>query len=350
MTVQTEAEEYADLLARAAPYLKPPRRPARAGYGRVAVAGDDWLRAAAEPYLRGLPDLPPDVWTRKYDPSQARDSDGQWTDGVPGTALKDGLRLAGKIDLAPDEKLVASAKVDGDGGGVRMALTERDGRRMLRFGVGGEGYGQRDRDEGIPAWDGNPSRVPMPAAERQRLEAEDEALSEEYSSASPARQDEIDARQEEIREQLGAAAQGFNGTANLDEYSMRRLADRIRPALVEAVEEAKRQNAAWDEIEDLELAGNPDPVRMAELRRIARADETDTIVFDRGIVAGSEWGDVHWSVELDDPTVGVEVRLGVSPKGAPDDWGDDQDWQGKFDPVETRKLLRLLDKYAAASS
>lgn len=52
--------EYAELLARAAPFLQ--RRPPAeggAGFGRVAVAGDEWLRAAAEPYLRaGLPDLP----------------------------------------------------------------------------------------------------------------------------------------------------------------------------------------------------------------------------------------------------------------------------------------------------
>jgi hypothetical protein len=349
VTVQTDAEEYADLLARAAPFLKPLRTRAGVEYGRVAVTGDDWLRAAAEPFLRGLPDLPT-LETRKFNPNQPRDSDGQWSDGVPGSSLKDTLRLAGKIDLAPDETLVGSAKVDGEAGGIRMALTEQDGRRMLRLGVGGEGYGQRNRDEGTSAWDGNPAREPMPAAERQRLEAEDEALGEEYSDASPARREQIDARQEAIRDQLAEDDQGFNGTAKIDEYSMRRLADRIRPVLAEAVEEEKRQNAAWDEIEALQLDGNPDPERMAVLRRIARADESRGITFDSGIVAGSEWGDVHFSVELDDPSVGVEVRLGVTPKGAPDDWGDGRDWEGRFDAAETRKFLRLLDKYAAAGS
>lgn len=54
--------EYAALLARAAPFLRP-REAAdnEAGYGRVAVAGDEWLRARATVLLRdGLPELPLD--------------------------------------------------------------------------------------------------------------------------------------------------------------------------------------------------------------------------------------------------------------------------------------------------
>lgn len=54
-------EEYAALLVRAAPYLRPVTiAGAEAGYGRVAVGGDAWIRARAEPYLRGLPELPLD--------------------------------------------------------------------------------------------------------------------------------------------------------------------------------------------------------------------------------------------------------------------------------------------------
>lgn len=55
------AEEYADLLARAAPFLRPDR-PDNAGvaFGWAAVAGDEWLRGRAELYLRGLPELPLD--------------------------------------------------------------------------------------------------------------------------------------------------------------------------------------------------------------------------------------------------------------------------------------------------
>lgn len=274
--------------------------------------------------------------------------------GAAAGALKDTLRLAEKIDLDPDEKLVSSSKIDGGAGGIRMALTEQGGKRMLRLGLGGEGYGRRNREEGIPAWDGNPSREPLPKAEYERLDAEYDALGDEYDSATPTRQDEITARQEDIREQLAAGDEGFNGTAKIDEYSMGRLADKIRPALAEAVEQEKVENAAWDEIEAFQAKGNPDPARLAELQQTARAvpgsPGYDGITFTSGIIPGSAWGDVHYSVELDDLSQGPEVRLGVQPKDAPDDWGDDKDWQGRFDAAETRKFLRQLDKHTRDES
>lgn len=288
---------------------------------------------------------------RKFNPSQQRDPNGEWGDGVAGTAtMKDALKLAGKIDLEPDETLVGSGKVDGEQGGVRLALTEQGGRRMLRLGLGGESYGQRDRDNGIAAWDGNPAREPLSEAERQRLDDEYESLAVEYDTATPERQDEIDDRQADIREALSAGDEDFNGTAKLDESSWRRLADRIRPALTEATEQEKAENDAWDEIQKLEASGNPDPDRMVRLREIARLDTTEGITFTSGIIAGSEWGDVHYSVDLHDSTVGPQVTLGVTPKGAPDDWGDEFDWQGQLNAAETRKFLRLLDGLTADPS
>jgi hypothetical protein len=290
----------------------------------------------------------------KFNPDEPRipggPHGGEWGSGggAVSHALKDALKLGDKTDLQPGEKLLGSSKIDGDAGGIRMALTERDGHRMLRLGLGGEDYGKRNRDEGIPAWDGNPSKPPLSADDRKRLDAESEALDAEYDSASPARQEQIDARQADIREQLAADDRGFNGTAQLDDYGMRRLADLIRPAMADAAEQDKRQNDAWDEIDALEAKGNPDPARMERLREIARADATDYLTFATGIVPGSAWGDVHFSVELDDPSIGPYVKLGVQPKGAPDDWGTGLDWQGRFDAAETKKLLRLLDTYAGS--
>lgn len=294
---------------------------------------------------------------RKFNPAQPRDpggeDGGQWTKSPGGAvkaAAKDALKLAGKIDLDPDEQLIGSSKIDGDIGGIRMALTEQGGKRILRLGLGGEGYGQRNTDDGTPAWNGNPSREPLPKAEYERLDAEYDALDAEYDSATSARREEISARQEDIREQLTAGDEGFNGTAKLDEYGMGRLADQIRPALAEAVQQEKAENGAWDEIEALEAKGNPDPARMARLREIARADATDSITFTEGIIPGSAWGDVHYSVELDDLSFGPYVTLGVTPKNAPDDWGDGRDWTGQFDAAETRKFLRLLDRYRSAAA
>lgn len=294
------------------------------------------------------------VELRRYNDSQKRDPNGEWGDGVPGPSaagLTDTLKLAGKINLEPDEKLLGSAKVDGDQGGVRMALTDRGGKRMLRLGAGGEGYGQQHRDDGIPAWDGNAAREPVSPAEQQRLDGEWDTLDAEYDTASPARQAEISARQDAIREELFEDATGFSGTAILDPYSMERLASRIRPAMLEAVEQEKIENAAWDEIEALEKKGNPDPGRMAELQRIINPAGRDAgITFVQGVIPGSAWGDVHYSVEIDDLTVGTRVHLGVQPKGAPDDWGDGRDWMGQFDVAETKKFLRLLDQYSASAS
>jgi HK97 family phage prohead protease len=291
---------------------------------------------------------------RRYNTGQPRDpggeGGGQWVSAGGGAAggLKDTLKLAGKIQLQPDEKLLSSAKFDAPAGGVRMALTERAGQRRLRFGAGTEGYGQRNRDEGLAAWDGNPSKPPLSRAERERLDAEGDALDEEYESASPARQDEIDNRLADIREQLTTDDIGFNGTAELDEYAMRRLVDRIRPAMAEAVEQEKAENKAWDEIDKLEAEGNPDPDRMAALRRIV--DRDGDITFVEGIVPGSAWGDVHFLVELYDVTSGPSLLVGVQPKGTPDDWGEDKEWLAKFDPAETRKFLRLLEKFAESSA
>jgi hypothetical protein len=316
-------------------------------YGTVAITGDAWMDAHAQKILtHGLPPLPPTVEQsmRNFNPTEARDGDGKWTAGPGGAAagaLKDALKLAEKIDLDPGEQLMASSKIDGDSGGIRMALTHEHGHSMLRLGIGGEGYGQRNRDEGIAAWDGNPTRASLSAADRQQLGHESDALDAEYDSASPARQAAIEDRQAAIREQL--SNEGFNGTAKLDQYSMGRLADRIRPAMADALDQEKAENSAWDQIE----AGGLSADRSAELHRLT--DRVQPITFTEGVIPGSAWGDVHYAVELDDPSVGVQVILGVKPKNAPDSWGEDLDWRGKFDTAEARKFLRLLDQYRQSS-
>lgn len=313
--------------------------------GKDVMIGSSWS---------GVRDLArPGKSAKRFDPGQERDPDGKWGDGIPGpsaSGLKDTLNLAGRINLADDETLVGSAKVDGDQAGVRMALTERGGARMLRFGAGGENYGKRNSEEGMAAWDGNPSPAPLTRVERGRLNAERDALRDEGDAGdlTPERQAEVDARLDEVHARLTADDIGFNGTAQLDVYSMTRLASKIRAALAEAVEQEKAENKAWDELQELEGANNPDPGRLAELREIT--GRTNYITFDQGIIPGSAWGDVHYSVELDDPTMGPEVHLGVQPKGAPDDWGDGRDWQGRFDPAETRKILKLLDKFGDAAA
>jgi hypothetical protein len=323
----------------------------RSSYGAVALSDDGWINEHVRDVLEhGLPPLPPtvDEQLRGFNPLEARDDDGKWTDGPGGAAtgaLKDALKLAEKIQLDDNEHLIGSSKLDGDAGGIRMALTDQSDKHFLRLGIGGEGYGQRNRDEGIAAWDGNPTRASLSSADRKRLSEESDALDVEYESASPDRQTAIDDRQAAILEQLTGDDQGFNGTAKLDEYSIGRLVDRIRPALAEAIEQEKAENDAYARLETLKASGNVDHAQMARLREIARLDSSNVLTFTEGVIPGSAWGDVHYELYLDDTSVGPELSLGVKPKGAPDNWGDNLDWQGTFDAAEIKKFLRLLDKY-----
>lgn len=285
----------------------------------------------------------------KYNPAELRDlggeGGGRWV-ASPASAAKDALKLAGKIDLAPDEKLIGSGKVDGGAGGIRTALIDRAGKRFLRLGAGGEGYGKRDRENGVQAWDGNPDSKPLTFDELDRLTAEKDTLENEYDSASPTRQAAIDARLDEIRDLQATDDLDFNGTAELDSYSMNRLVTRIGPALDEGADQEVAELESWDLLEALKAEGGADPARLAELERVVnRGGNTDPIVFTKGILPGSALGDVHFSVELDDPTVGVYLLLGVKPDWAGDDWGGDLDWQGRFDYVESRKFLGQIDQY-----
>jgi phage portal protein BeeE len=311
---------------------------------------------------------------RKFHPDQLRDPGGEgggrWVRN-PAAGAKDALKLADKIDLAPGETLVGSGKVDADQGGARVALTMLDGKPSWRVGFGGEGFGQRNRDEGIPAWEGNRPREPLPKADRERLAAERDDLALEYDGATPGRQDEIDARLDDIREQLAIEADE-GGTARLDEYSMDRLASVIGPAVAEGTEQLNTELAAWDELQDAEAQQkrlrymsrkwtaaeeaewDSLPARIDKLRQVARIEPDgrvqSAITFAEGIVPGSEWGDVHYRVELDDPSVGVQVLVGVQPKDAPDNWGDSRDWEGAFTPAEWKKFMRQVEAMRAAAA
>jgi hypothetical protein len=73
--------------------------------------------------------------SRNFNPTEPREPhSGKWIDG-PGTAAKDALKLAGKIELGKDEHLVASNKLKVRDGNIFMATTEVGGERHLRFGL-----------------------------------------------------------------------------------------------------------------------------------------------------------------------------------------------------------------------
>ncbi|HKT04760.1 MAG TPA: hypothetical protein VJT31_35040 [Rugosimonospora sp.] len=91
--------------------------------------------------------------------------------------------------------------------------------------------------------------------------------------------------------------------------------EQARQDLAGAVDraEAKCQaiNAWWDEHDRLEDAGDPDALAAHK----ATEREWEYEVFTDARVPG-EWGDLAYRVELDDPSCGVDILLGVVPHGS----------------------------------
>jgi hypothetical protein len=255
-----------------------------AGYGSVAFTADPWLNARVQPILtHGLPPLPAEI--RRFNPLEERDERGRWS--VGGAALRDLLKLADKIDLDRDEKLIGSDKLDMRGGGIRIALTEVHGVKSFRLGIGGEGFGHGG------VWHGN----------RGGLGNVDDP-------------DGID---------------GF--TAKLDEPAVKKL----HATLVKSLGVGKKVQA---ELDAAYREDRPEPPRP----------EQGFWTIAEGSIPG-EWADIAYNVYLDDPSVGVEVHIGAVPHGSGRDLDDltGSDQAARLDPTEAGKFIRLLDKYVSAA-
>lgn len=76
---------------------------------------------------------------RKFNPAQLRDDHGKWTDGTPGSAIDDALKLAGRIDLDKRESLISSSRITdtANGGDVDMnfAVVRGPGEDEVRIGL-----------------------------------------------------------------------------------------------------------------------------------------------------------------------------------------------------------------------
>jgi hypothetical protein len=306
--------------------------------------------------------------TRKFNPAQPRDPhSGEWLDTTPGDgAFKDALKLAGRIELEPGERLLGSASVKGDKGTIRLAVIERDGVRSLRLGIGGPTFGGRD-DEAGP-WRAGPDPTWKINADRKRLAAEQKSIEAELGrldddpNADPKRKAALTARLEELddAETLEISPDGY--TANLDAPA----AQRLRATLSEAADAgAKAQadvDAYYDKLDSLEAKAT----RLQSLQRVATPAEEaqfdklvaqinelkaqgrpagpDYQVFAEGSVPG-EWADVHYEVYLDDPSVGVEMILAAVPPGSTFEELSGSEQAANLDPAEARKFLRLLGEF-----
>lgn len=297
--------------------------------------------------------------TRKFDKDQLRDpggeGGGQWV--TAGGALKDALKLAGKIRLDDGEELLGSDKVSADDGTVRLAVTGKDGQRALRIGLGDGMFGSRD-DEAGP-WRGQESLAELNADrqkiqdERTRLEDEDARLWEQRDPLSAkyvaslhdgppisveddAELDRIIARQDEIEKRLGEIedldtsevfASGY--TAKLDSAAAAQLRDILADANKRAKVALAEVEAAWDAIPDGTV--NPDLPHVE-------------------VAVGSipaESGRVHYRVVVDEPESGPQTDLWVVPDGMTSEDVEFAEARAHLYAAESAKVVRLLDKMLA---
>jgi phage portal protein BeeE len=339
-----------------------------AGQPAALPAGAGAVDAAARAIVARLAPLAIEGSTveRKFNPDQPRSPhSGEWvgTGGAVG-AVKDALKLSGKIDLDPNEKLVGSSKIDGDFGNVRLALTEKDGNRLFRLGLGGPAFGTRHDDAG--PWRGGPDSTEKINAEREKLRREEESLQGELDSADPARRKAIEKRLDEIDDMSTMDADPAGYTARLDQSSTERLRTALSDGLDGAEGIAKKLDAYWNEHDRLEaerdkLRGMSREWTDAESKRwddlTTQLDalgpepapntggEKGYWSFAEGSVPG-DWADIHYSVIYDDGR--PEIVLGAVPHGSDLELSDlsGNEQAASLTPAELRKFLGLLGRYA----
>lgn len=349
--------------------------------GVLQPAGER-IKALLRGYTRAA-DIDVKAWNAGH-PRHPKGPDGKWADvpdaGVAVVANK--LKGAGRVDLEPGERLLKSDRMKGENGRAWLAVIEKDGKKSLRLGLGNANFGTR-HDHGGP-WRAGPDRTAEIDAERAELRADIEELEDELEAAEA--DPETDPRSLEERraqlEDLYGAESGVGelpggSTAMLDEGGARQL----REALAKGLDDGKKLQAELDrpyaELDRLTLERDRLKLRArgrkftdeedagwdrltAEISR-AQAEldptsgperpESGYWTFAEGSIPG-QWADVHYDIYLDDPSVGVEVKLGAVPHGSDMDFDDMRgaEMTASFDIVEADELVRLLANLDTAPS
>jgi hypothetical protein len=349
--------------------------------GVLQPAGER-IKALLRGYTRAA-DIDVKAWNAGH-PRHPKGPDGKWADvpdaGVAVVANK--LKGAGRVDLEPGERLLKSDRMKGENGRAWLAVIEKDGKKSLRLGLGNANFGTR-HDHGGP-WRAGPDRTAEIDAERAELRADIEELEDELEAAEA--DPETDPRSLEERraqlEDLYGAESGVGelpggSTAMLDEGGARQL----REALAKGLDDGKKLQAELDRpyAELDRLTNERDRLKLrargrkftdeedAEWDRLTAAisraqaeldptsgperPESGYWTFAEGSIPG-QWADVHYDIYLDDPSVGVEVKLGAVPHGSDMDFDDMRgaEMTASFDIVEADELVRLLANLDTAPS
>ena len=251
-----------------------------------------------------------------------------------------------------------------------MALTETHGVKSLRLGIGGRGFGSRE-DEAGP-WRGSDNTTAT-NVEQKKLRDEEQSLTAELDKlnadphADPARKAAVDKRLGELANVNTSDIYASGYTASFDQSAVQQLHSTLAKAATDGAAHEKQINADWDRSEELDRqlneldaipssSGKWTPELKAKYAALlterqdlaVKIRAQDWTVFAEGSIPG-QGGDVHYRVDFDDPTQGVGTYLGVIPHGSGLQFTDltGNDTAAGLDPAETKKFLRLLDKYSA---
>lgn len=281
----------------------------------IALMGEDEIKA----FLAGL--------AAKHLPGR-HNQDSHGNDAGPDAPNPlDKLKLAGRIDLKPGEKLLSSQRIrtraDADGWDLMTAEVDTRNGRQVRLGI--------IHPDDSKHWTAGPD--PKRAARIAELDAEIERLEGDNNSS-----DELVDRLGELQSERGELVEfdagNLNRTAIVDPSSVAKM----RADIDAGIERAKEWSKAWKKL--AAEADDDDP------RWDAFGDNDQ--YFIEGSVPGGPEGELHYLVGgVDDGEASWEIRLGVKPPSARDDryWsiGNNGD-AAVFAGSDVKKLLKALDE------
>lgn len=268
---------------------------------------------------------------------QGNHGDGDGTDVIPG----DKLKLAGRIDLKPGEKLVSSQRIrtraDADGWDLMTAEVDTPNGRQVRLGI--------IHPDDSKRWTAGPD--PKRTKRIAELEEEIDRL-ENGPDLSDSESDRLDELQSERNELLEFDEGNLNRTAFVEPASVKKM----RADIDAGIERAKDWSKAWrrlsDEYDDVQsdddLSGEEKEDRLARIEEQFNALGDNDQEFLAGSIPGGSEGDLHYLVGgIDDGEGGWKIELGIKPPDAEEHWyiGENDD-SARFEGSDVKKLLKAL--------
>lgn len=285
-------------------------------------------------------------------------------------------RLA-EIDAAAR---VAALRVDNATATLADLVAERDQVRARLDEIGEHDMAvnrAREREaegEHVDPAELNPSPYCEPG-EYDRLRARLHQLSDlpdprvwkgELRPAEPGEVQALERRYEELDEADTTELFAGGYTAKLEAPAAGQLRDVLASGVAAAEETYTANNQVFDEIDRWEAVREPlrgmprewtaeedarwdeATAKIAAIEARAAESDFDYTVFAEGVVAG-QWADVHYRVDLDDYSVGVQVAIGAAPHGSGLDISDlaGNEQAATLTPTETKALLRQVDRHLA---